>query len=264
MGKGVTWMAGLCGLAGVCLAMPAFAASLPACAGGVEIAGARTVRVEQNGVLVLSDGRALLLEGIRLPMGAADHAPGRLADEARATVLSLAREGVLTATAIPPKEDRYDRVRVQGFAGSNWLQRTLLEQGLARVAIAPDRTECAAALYGFEAMARRARRGLWAFPVYRVRTDRDDWRPDVGSFQVIEGQVKRVTDRDGVFLLDFGNDGRSGLLAKVAGADRRNFRGGILDGLSGRRVRVRGVVQNSNGRPMLVLSNPAQIEVLDP
>ncbi len=241
---------------------PACAAPLPACSGGVEISRARVVRVEQNGVLVLSDGRALLLEGIRLPMGAADHAPAGLADQARATLLRLARAGTVTATASAPKEDRYDRVRVQGFVDTDWLQRTLLEQGLARVAISPDRTECAAELYGFEAMARRAGRGLWASAAYRIRTDHDDWRPDVGTFQVIEGQVRRVTDRDGAILLDFGNDGRSGLLVKVTGADRRNFRGAGLDALNGQRVRVRGIVQNSAGRPMLALSNPAQIEVL--
>jgi endonuclease YncB( thermonuclease family) len=265
MRKPFGWMRAGCGaiLAAMPFA-PAAAAPLPACAGGVEISRARVVRVEQNGVLVLSDGRALLLEGIRLPMGAADHAPARLADEARATLLSLAREGSVTATATAPKEDRYDRVRVQGFVDTNWLQRTLLEQGLARVAIAPDRTECAAELYGFEAIGRRAGRGLWASPAYRIRTDRDDWRPDVGTFQVIEGQVKRVTDRDGVLLLDFGNDGRSGLLVKVTGADRRAFRGAGLEGLNGRRVRVRGIVQNSGGRPLLALSNPAQIETLGP
>lgn len=249
-------------LAAMWFAQPASAAPLPACAGGVEIARAHVVRVERNGVLVLSDGRALVLEGIRLPMGAADHAPTLLADEAHAALLKLAQADALTGTAVPPKEDRYDRVRVQAFAGT-WLQRALLEQGLARVAIAPDRPECVAELYGFEAAARQAGRGLWASPAYRVRTDRDDWRPDVGSFQVIEGRVGRVTARDGATALDFGTDGRSGLLGVIAGGDRRNFRGTDLEALSGRRLRVRGVVQVMNGRPAIALSSPAQIEVLN-
>jgi endonuclease YncB( thermonuclease family) len=240
---------------------PAAAAPLPPCAGGVEISRARIVRVEKNGVLVLSDGRALLLEGVRLPMGGADHAPARLADEARATLLSLAREGTVTGTAIPPKQDRYDRVRVQGFSDAGWLQRVLLEQGLARVAISPDRSECAGALYGFEAVARRAGRGLWGASAYRIRTDRDDWRPDVGSFQVIEGRVGRVSDRDGVLALDFGSDGRSGLLVTVTGPDRRNFRD--AGSFTGRRLRVRGIVQSVNGRPVIALANTAQIEVLN-
>jgi endonuclease YncB( thermonuclease family) len=237
---------------------PAAAAEIPACAGAVEIARARVVRVERNGVLVLSDGRALSLEGIRLPAGEDDHAPAQFADQARAALLSLAQAAPLTATATPPKEDRYDRVRVQGFAAA-WLQQALLEQGLARVAIAPDRPQCADALYRFEAAARGAGRGLWASPAYRIRTDRDDWRPDLGSFQVIEGTVAQVTDRDGVTTLDFG---RNGLRATVSGEDRRAFRGAGLERLAGRRVRVRGVVQVSNGRPMIALGSPAEVEVL--
>ena len=49
----------------------------------------------------------------------------------------------------------------------------------------------------------------------------------------------------------------------MTGADRRNFRGADLAGLGGRRVRVRGIVQNRNGRPMIGLANPAQMEVLN-
>jgi hypothetical protein len=257
-------MHAICGLILAVLGLvPAHAASLPECAGGVEISRAKVVRVEQNGVLVLSDGRALILEGIRLPMGTADHAPARLADEAHATLLTMARDGAVTGTAIPPKQDRYDRVRVQGFAGDQWLQRALLDQGLARVTLSPDRGECAADLYRFEAAARKAGRGLWAMPAYRVRTDRDDWRPDIGSFQVIEGNVGRVTARDGATVLDLGTDGHSGLLVSIAGGDRRSLRGLDLDGLQGRRLRVRGIVQDSNGRPLIALSNAAQIEVLD-
>ncbi len=243
--------------------LPARAAEIPGCAGRAEISRARVVRIEQNGVLVLSDGRALTLEGIRLPLGAADHAPARLGEEARATLAAMTRQATVTGTAIAPKEDRYDRVRVQGFSDGQWLQRVLLEQGLARVAISPDRTECADLLYGFEATARRQGRGLWAQSAYRIRTDRDDWRPDLGTFQLVEGRLGRVVARDDAILLDFGSDGRSGLLAVISGADRRNFRDAGLDRLAGRRLRLRGVVQDRSGRPMIALANPAQIEVLD-
>lgn len=243
-------------------AIPARAAEVPACAGPVEISRAHVVRVEQNGALVLTDGRALALEGIRLPMGTAEHAPARLADEARATLLSLAGEAPLSGRAVPPKEDRYDRVRVQGFS-DRWLQQALLEQGLARVAIAPDRSECAAELYGFEATARKAGTGLWGSSAYRIRTDRDDWRPDLGTFQLIEAKLARVTARDGDTMLDFAGDGKSGLLAVISGTDRRNFRGSDLDAMAGRRLRLRGMVQERDGRPMIALSNMAQIEVLN-
>ena len=259
MRRNLSWMYASCGM--ILAVWPAHAASIPVCAGPTEIARARIVRVEQNGALILSDGRALLLEGIRLPL-AADKAPRALVDQARATLLALARDGLVTGAAVPPKQDRYDRVRVQGFTETMWLQQALLEQGLARVAIVSDREECAADLYRFEAVARAARRGIWANAAYRVRGNRDDWRSDVGSFQLIEGRVSRVVDRDGRLLLDFGTDGRSGLLAVVAGEDRRNFRRTDPVSLEGRTVRVRGVVQDMGGRPQVSLSNPAQIEIL--
>jgi endonuclease YncB( thermonuclease family) len=243
---------------------PALAADIAPCAGGIEISRARVVRVEQNGAMILSDGRALLLEGIRLPLGAADKAPRQFADQARATLLTLARDGLVTGAAVAPKQDRYDRVRVQGFTETMWLQRALLEQGLARVSISPDRRECADALYGFEALARNARRGIWANNAYRIRGNRDDWRSDIGNFTLIEGRVSRVTVRDDRIVLDFSTDGRTGLLGVVTGDDRRIFRqAGDPAALEGRRVRVRGVVQDVQGRPQIALGSAAQLELLD-
>jgi len=242
---------------------PAFAA-VPGCAGAAEISRARIIRVEQNGAMIVSDGRAMLLEGIRLPMGEGDRAPRRHADLARATLLTLSQGGQVTGHAVVPKQDRYDRVRVQGFTGTMWLQQALLEQGLARVAISPDRTECAPQLLGFEAAARAARRGLWADAAYRVRGNNDDWRRDVGTFQLIEGRITRVSERDGRLALDFSGDGRSGLLVVVSGDDRRLFRqGGDPVALEGRSVRVRGVVQQVDGRAQIAVANRSQIEVLN-
>ena len=43
----------------------------------------------------------------------------------------------------------------------------LLERGLARVEIAPDREECAPDFYEAEARARGASLGLWALPHMR-------------------------------------------------------------------------------------------------
>ena len=244
---------------------PARAQISPDCAGPAEISRVRIVRVEQNGAMIVADGRAMLLEGVRLPQGDADRAPRRFADQARATLLMLSREGVVTGRAVAPKQDRYDRVRVQGFTTTLWLQQALLEQGLARVAISADRTECATTLYGFEAQARAARRGLWADTAYRIRGNTDDWRRDVGTFQLIEGRIGRVSERDGRLLLDFGADGQSGLRLAVAGEDRRAFRQGGFDpvSLEGRLVRVRGVIQQVDGRPQIGVANRAQIELLN-
>ena len=252
-------LAAICWL---CASIPAVALTIPDCAGGIEIRNARVIRVEKNGALILSDGRALLLEGIRLPLDGSD----ALAADALAQLRALAMATPLTVTATRPKEDRYDRIRVQAFGPADssrtaWLQMELLKRGLARVEIAPDRSECAPDFYETEAAARAAHAGLWAFPAYAVRNP-DSVKKDVGSFQIVEGRVVDASRRGGRLLLDFGT--RRGFTATVAPEDVRQFRNfdPPFEELAGRRVRVRGMVQDYDGRPEISLSNPYQIEIL--
>jgi hypothetical protein len=241
-----------------------FAAAIPDCAGPVDIAAAPVIRVERSGVLVLGQGRAVTLEGILLPQGGDNEESRLLADRAFVTLARLADAGPVTFAATPPLEDRYGRLRAQGF-GAEWLQRVLLERGLARVMIAPDRTACAAELYAAEARARDARRGLWALPAYRIRVADAALADDIGSFQIVEGVVANVGRGDGRSFIDFSMDWRNGFSAVVAGEDRKTFRreGFDLAGLRGRRIRLRGMVRSEQGRPQIVLANPAQIELLD-
>jgi micrococcal nuclease len=244
-------------LAVMCPAIAAKAAIIPDCAGRVEIGKARVVRVEKNGALVLSDGRAVLLEGIRL---ASDSRP--LGEMALATLSQLAKQGPLTFTSTPPKEDRYDRIRAQGFASAGWLQIVLLEQGLARVEIAPDRNECSPDLYAAEASARSRRVGLWAAAGSAPRKPQE-MKGTTGSFQVVEGWVTNVGSGAGRVFIDFSSDWQRGFSAVIAPEDRRAFRDYDLDGLHAKHVRIRGMVQDFRGRPEIALSNPAQIEILN-
>jgi endonuclease YncB( thermonuclease family) len=248
-------------LAGTCLAAPAFAVTPPGCAGGVEIAHAKIARVEKNGALILSDGRAVMLEGIRLPL--ADHGPSGLADDALRALRELALAAPLTLTAIPPKEDRYDRVRVQAF-GESWIQTELLKRGLARVALASDRSECAAEFYGAEKQARGIGAGLWAFPALSVRKPGSLTAADEGSFQVVEGKVMDAGNHDGSVFLDFSSDTRRGFSATIGPDDRKAFRSvkPPVEALAGHTIRLRGMVENDGGRPEIEISSPAQIEFI--
>lgn len=222
---------------------------IPDCAGGAEISQARGVRVERNGDLILRDGRAVVLEGIRLP-------DGSYRAQALSLLSALAQKGPITFAATPPKLDRYGRVRAQGF-GEVWIQVALLEKGLARVAISPDRDECFPELYEAEALARSRRVGLWADSAYRPRT------PQTGTedFHLVEGRVANVRRREGLTVISF--EGPRGVSAVITAEDRRAFRDFDLDALQTRHIRIRGIVQDSRGGSEIALSNPAQIEMLD-
>src|SRR5215469_8850736 len=126
---------------------------LPDCAGDIAVSSAHIVRVEKDGALILADGRAAILEGIRLP--GADLPTILPTQEAIGALRQLTVGAPLVLTSTPPRQDRYGRIRVQAF-DRVWLQTALLERGLARVEIGPDRSECAPDLYEAEAKARAA------------------------------------------------------------------------------------------------------------
>jgi micrococcal nuclease len=245
------------------VAVPGYAA--PPCAGDIEISGARIMRIERsNDALVMTDGRALKLEGIRLPAGGRDRAPQAIADRAYGELEAMAKNQRLSVRAVAPKEDRYDRVRGQIFtADGAWIQLELLKRGLARVDLSPDRGECVSEFYAAEAEARRAGLGLWADPAYATRRP-DQLGPEtIGTFQIVVGRVTRANAVGGNIYLDFGQDWRRDFTVMIAADDLRNFRRQGIDPMryEGRLLRVRGVVQRNNG-PMIAIGSSPQIEVL--
>ena len=254
--------------AGIVAAVAVYAAcscswAAPSCAGDVEIPNASITRIEHNGVLVISDGRALILEGIRLPDAAQDRAPPVFTDQAFQELNALARGKMVDARAIYPKEDRYDRVRSQVFTpDGTWLQIEMLKRGLARVEIMPDRGECAEQLYETEGQARAAHLGLWAAPAYAVRTP-EGLKADTGTFQIVQGRVMGVDIREGRAYLNFGTDWKTDFTVTISPDDMKTYRRMGVDprGYAGRLVRVRGIVQWLNG-PEMDLANPKQVEVL--
>ncbi|MGC9954419.1 MAG: thermonuclease family protein [Rhizomicrobium sp.] len=238
-------------------------AAAPPCAGDVEIGDAPIARVEHNDVLILNDGRALHLEGIRLPHAAQDRAPQALEDQAYEALNALTKNQDVEARAVWPKEDRYDRVRSQIFTkGGTWVQSELLRRGLARVDLAPDRGECFRELYDAESAARAAQAGIWSSPAYAIRTP-DTVKADVGTFQIVLGKVLSTDLRDGRAYLNFGTDWKTDFTVTISPDDMKTFRRMGVDplGYQDKLVRVRGIVQWLNG-PEIEIGNPKQIELL--
>lgn len=249
-------------VAALLAAVPTVTPAAATCSGPIEVEHATIVRVERNGALILRDGRAAHLEGIRLPLGAVDRAPQFFADQAIGVLRDLAVGHTLRLAALAPKEDRYDRIRAQAFDGDVWLQGEILRRGMARVDIKPDRVECAAELFAVESGARAAHSGLWASPAYAVRnpSDAPAYR---GTFQLVEGLVRAVNTQGGTAWLEFGYARRRELSAVIAPEDMRTYRdmGVNPNGYADKRVIVRGIVEDFSG-PVIAVAHPLQVEVL--
>ena len=248
--------------------LPQLAASAPGCIPPVEVAHAKAVRVEKNGVIVLADGRAARLEGVVLPAAAADHAPQVFADQAAAALKNLTAGQHIDLAAGPPKEDRYGRIRAQILVRQegreSWLQEEMLRKGLARVSIAPDRRECAENLYDTEASARREKAGIWSDASYAVRGP-PETGADVGTFQIVEGTVASVSRSAGRVFLDFGPDRHGDFAATISSDDLKRFREVGVDpfAYANETVRVRGWVERIGRRPEIEIATPEQVEIVE-
>ena len=247
------------------LSQPAFA--VPPCIPRVEVAHAKVARVEKTGVVVLADGHAVRLEGIILPAGAGDRSPTYMAQQTISVLAGLMANRSIDLATAPPKEDRYGRVRAQVTVhtrgGAIWLQRELLRKGLARVAVAPDRGECAEELYAAEAEARHNKSGLWSSPAYAIRTpsEVDD---DVGTFQIVEGKVNSVSRSGGRLFLDFASDEGTVFAATISADDLKRFREIGVDpyAYAHAKMRVRGWIERVRHRPEIALASPVQVEIV--
>jgi endonuclease YncB( thermonuclease family) len=232
------------------------------------------VAVVDGDTLMLDDGRQVRLVGIqapKLPLGREGFETWPLAETAKAALEDLALGREVRLGHGGRQIDRHGRAlahlyRVDGSPGGLWLQGELLARGLARVYSFADNRALVAEMLALEAAARAAGRGIWADPWYRVRDPEDlvqglaDARD---SFQIVEGRVADAAVVRKRGYLNFGNDWKSDFTVSIDPAALRLFEaaGLPLDGLEGRRIRVRGWVKSLNG-PMIDATHPEQIEVL--
>jgi hypothetical protein len=157
------------------------------------------------------------------------------------------------------RRDAYGRALAQvRREDGDWLQKDLLEAGLARVRTWPDNRAMAAPMLAAEARARAARRGLWG-GAWQVRLP-EEMGAGQGGFQIVEGWVRGVTDRPWGVYLEFSRDAK-GFAALIPAASAGGFAaaGRTPASLQRRLVRVRGVV-GWNG--VMTLDHPEAIELL--
>ena len=217
--------------------------------------------------LRLAGGRIVRLAGIQAPqppLGLREGGQWRRATEAAEALAALVdgREITLHGPEKALSTDRHGRLPAQVTrADGLWLQGALLSAGVARVYTAFENEEIAPALYGAEDIARRAGRGIWADPYYRVHCA-DNLDNATDATRVVQGRVLDVADINGALYLNFGADWRSDFTIRVERRDRRRL--GWREApksLEGALVEIRGWVYWFNG-PVIDLDHGARLRRL--
>jgi endonuclease YncB( thermonuclease family) len=248
------------------------AASATTCAFAV-VATATVQRVVDGRTFVLADGREVRLAGIETPFaGAVGEAEAGLA--AAAALRRVIGENEIVLKQLNPVSDRYGRLLahafVRGAAGETPLSRELLAQGHGLLSARPGEAACLRDLIrdlaAAERSARLAKLGLWGDPRYDLK--RAENPAEVlavrGRFTLVEGKVLSVRESGSTIYVNFGRRWTEDFTVTILKRNERLFVAAGLapQRLQGRRVQVRGVVEERGG-PWIEATRPEQIEVVD-
>ncbi|HHJ12803.1 MAG TPA: thermonuclease family protein [Gammaproteobacteria bacterium] len=221
------------------------------------------VRYAYDGdTLTLTDNRRVRLIGVNTPeLGREGRAPQALAirarDRLRQRLFAAGQQLRLAPGA--QKEDRYGRRLANLWTpkGEN-LAAALLREGLGwYVAIRPNvrYIECYRAA---EAEARRARRGVWGHPAWRVRQAGSLRLRDTG-FALVQGRIRQVHRGSRATWIDL--DGP--LTLRLQKRDLLVFPQAPDHSWQGQTVEVRGWLYRVRDRLRLDIQHPASLRRLD-
>lgn len=171
---------------------------------------------------------------------------------------------------VSQRRDRRGRLHAFVSAGGRLLQQEHITRGATAVLpLLPFRDPeiddtCWMGLFASEKMARESGAGIWAGEQRVFHAGDPALAERVGLFTIVEGRVLSVGDRRRNSYLNFGRFWSKDFTVVVP--DRVRDRWGVellAPKFDRRRIRVRGYLE-SRGGPMIVIEDPAQIELLPP
>lgn len=239
----------------IVILLSAAAAQAAAPCGGADLGTVTVTAVRDARTLALADGRELRLAALEI------------APAGEAALRNLTGHP-LVLKAASEAQDRYGRVVAFATAADTTgsVQEALLAAGQARVSARVGSKACAAALLTIEAQARAARRGLWADPNFAPlrADDTARFRAERGQFVVVEGKVLSVRDSGAVTYVNFGRRFTRDLSLIILRRLRADFTAAGIEpkDMQGRRIRVRGVLEQRRG-PVIEVAAPEQVEVIE-
>ena len=160
--------------------------------------------------------------------------------------------------------DRYGRQPVQLFQNDRWLQGDMLRNGNALALPVTQRNVCQQALLDAESKNTASRGNHWrARGVEIDASDLDTLSDRVGRFVVVTGIVRSVGDRARRLYLNFGENWAHDFTVSIAKQGAGKFTGdfGRLTGLKGKKVQIRGVLEDNRG-PLIRVIDDVQVQII--
>jgi endonuclease YncB( thermonuclease family) len=201
----------------------------------------------------MDDGREVRLAGIETSA----------ANTSTLSALIAGRDVALRGETDAP--DRYGRQPAFVFVDSaeTSVQSLLLARGAALVSAVTTDKACAAELAAAEAVARRARRGIWADrAAIKNAESPGELLTRIGQFTVVEGKVLSVRQAGSVTYINFGRRWTRDFAVTISRRMVPAFEAAGIspNSLENKRIRVRGWVE-ARGGPRMEALRVGQMDV---
>jgi endonuclease YncB( thermonuclease family) len=208
----------------------------------------------------LDDGRDVRLAGVEPAF------PERPAAERTQALAKLLAGRDVRLGGHDDTPDRYGRQAafVWRLPDETLVQRELLIQGEVFVSATVSDKDCASALLAAEAVARDAKRGIWADPAAIKNTESAGAiLTGIGRYALVEGKVLSVRQAGATTYLNFGQNWTRDFAVTIPRRALANLAaaGLVPKSLENKRIRVRGVVEARTG-PRIEVLRAGQIELI--
>lgn len=147
--------------------------------------------------------------------------------------------------------------------GTN-LSEELIKNGLAFVYFI-DQTSDTKPLFVAEEKARKSKAGMWHDSNFLILNTTDltiDYSNNLNHFVIIEGVVNNLYISKKNTYLNFGTDWHTDFTIQLENKILKIFPNFIPEKLKGKKLRVRGWLENYNG-PFMKIFNPSNVEIIN-
>lgn len=229
----------------------------------------RVEKVIDAQTILMKDGKIIRLLGIDYPMTAGtDISPAMIAARDRLEKLLPDSTEVELWQSFNSKTGRVNRMghilaHLVNKKTGQWINGTLIAEGLAWVVTDASNPELADQMYAYEQDSRARKLGLWSDKLPYGVLSADKAGEGDGTFRIVRGKVTRAATSKNNLYLNFGNDTKKDFTVMVSAELRKALSKQGIDpmALSGKDVRVRGWIREWNG-PFMELETPERLEIL--
>ena len=225
-----------------------------------------------DGDTVVVDSHNVRLLGINTPekaRGTAPAEPGAKKATKKLRALLTGPDGTfrhVKLTYDTNKTDRYDRLLAHLYlTDGTWVNKALVEAGVAHVYSFPDNRAHVPALLKAEKQARAAGKSMWQHPNWQV-LDAKNLTPDarIGQFRLVKGKPLKAAKVNKRIYLNYGADWRTDFTVEIPKEFWPLFENAGINPLthySNKTVVARGRLKPVNG-VLITVTHPEQLQLL--